>query len=34
MRGEVLGSERRRLWSDDAKLAIVSWIGIDGATAT
>lgn len=34
MRGEVLGVERRRRWSDDAKLAIVSSVGIDGATVT
>lgn len=34
MRGEVLGAERRRRWSDDAKLAIVSSVGIDGATVT
>ena len=32
MRGEVHGVERRR-WSDDEKLAIVSSVGIDGATA-
>ena len=34
MRGEILGAERRRRWSDDAKLAIVSSVGIDGATVT
>ena len=34
MRGEVLGVERRRRWSDDDKLAIVSSVGIDGATLT
>ncbi len=34
MRGEVLGAERRRRWSDDAKLAIISSVGIDGATVT
>ena len=34
MRGEVLGAERRRRWSDDEKLAIVSSVGIDGATVT
>lgn len=28
MRGEVLGAERRRRWSDDAKLEIVSSVGI------
>jgi transposase len=34
MRGEVLGVERRRRWDDDVKLAIVSAVGIDGATFT
>lgn len=34
MRGEVLGFERRRRWSDDEKLAIVSSVGIDGVTVT
>ena len=34
MRGEVLGVERRRLWDDEMKLAIVSAVGIDGATVT
>ena len=34
MRGEVLGVERRRRWSDDEKLAIVSSVGIDGASVT
>lgn len=34
MRGEVLGIERRRRWSDEAKLAIVSSVGLDGATVT
>ena len=34
MRGEVLGVERRRRWDDEAKLAIVSAVGIDGATVT
>jgi len=34
MRGEVLGVERRRRWDDDVKLAIVSAVGIDGATVT
>ena len=34
MRGEVLGAERRRRWSDDSKLEIVSSVGIDGATVT
>jgi transposase len=34
MRGEVLGVERRRRWDDEAKLAIVSAVGVDGATVT
>ncbi len=34
MRGEVLGVERRRRWNDDDKLAILSSVGIDGATVT
>ena len=34
MRGEVLGVERRRRWDDEVKLAIVSAVGIDGATVT
>ncbi|WP_374765246.1 IS66-like element accessory protein TnpA [Yunchengibacter salinarum] len=34
MRGEVLGIERRRRWCDDDKLAIVSSVGVDGATVT
>jgi len=34
MRVEVLGVERRRRWNDDDKLAIVSSVGIDGATVT
>jgi transposase len=34
LRGEVLGVERRRRWSDEEKLAIVSSVGIDGATVT
>lgn len=34
MRGEVLGVERRRRWDDEMKLAIVSAVGIDGATVT
>lgn len=34
MRGEVLGIERRRRWSDDEKLAIVSSAGVDGVTVT
>ena len=32
MRGDILGIERRRRWSDQDKLLIVSSVGIDGAT--
>ena len=34
MRGDILGIERRRRWRDQDKLAIVSSVGIDGATVT
>ncbi|SFQ00034.1 IS66-like element accessory protein TnpA [Tranquillimonas alkanivorans] len=34
MRGEVLGIERRRRWPDEEKLAVVSSVGVDGATVT
>lgn len=34
MRGEVLGIERRRRWSDEEKLAIVSSAGVGGVTVT
>lgn len=34
MRGEILGLERRRFWSDEDKLEIVMSVGIDGATVT
>jgi len=34
MRGEILGVERRRYWGDDEKLAIVSAVGVSGATVT
>ena len=34
MRSEVLGVERRRRWDNNDKLAIVSSVGIDGATVT
>jgi transposase len=34
MRGEILGVERRRRWDDDDKLAIVSAVGVGGATVT
>lgn len=32
MRGDVLGFERRRRWSDEAKLGIVTSVGVGGAT--
>ena len=34
MRGEILGLERRRRWSDEEKLGIVMSVGIDCATVT
>lgn len=34
MRGEILGVERRRRWSDEEKLAIVASVGVYGATVT
>ena len=34
MRGSILGVERRRRWSEEAKLAVVRSVGIDGATVT
>ena len=34
MRGEILGVERRRYWGDDEKLAVVSEVGVGGATVT
>lgn len=34
MRGEVLGFERRRRWSDDEKLSIVREVSVGGATTT
>ena len=34
MLGEVLGVERRRRWSDEEKLEILSEVGIGGATVT
>lgn len=34
MRGEILGLERRRRWSDEDKLGIVMSVGIDNATVT
>ncbi len=34
MRGDILGLERRRRWSNKAKLEIVLSVGVDGATVT
>lgn len=34
MRGEILGVERRRHWSDEEKPSIVTSVGIDWATVT
>lgn len=34
VRGEVLGVERRRRWSDQEKLAILQSVGIGGATVS
>jgi transposase len=34
MRGEILGFERRRHWSDEEKLGIVMAVGVDDATVT
>jgi len=34
MRGEILGLERRRRWSNDEKLSIVMAVGVNGATIT
>lgn len=34
MRMEILGHERRRRWRVEEKLAIVSSVGVDGATVT
>ena len=34
VRGEILGVERRRRWSDQEKLAIVQSVGVCGATVT
>lgn len=34
MRGEVLGLERRRRWSDDEKLSIVREVSVGGASTT
>ena len=34
MRGDILGLERRRRWSDEAKLEIVLSVGLGGTTVT
>jgi len=34
MRGELLGLERRRRWSDEEKIGIVMSVGFDGASVT
>ncbi len=34
MLGEVLGVERRRRWSADEKLEILSEVGVGGASVT
>ena len=34
MRGEILGLERRRRWSDEEKLSIVLSVGVNGATVS
>ena len=34
MKGEVLGVERRRRWSDAEKLSILASVGVNGATVT
>ena len=34
MLGEVLGVERRRRWSEDEKLEILSEVGVGGASVT
>ena len=34
MRGEILGVERRRRWSDEEKLSIVLSVGVNGATVS
>lgn len=34
MRGEILGVERRRRWSDQEKLAILQSVGVCGASVT
>ncbi len=32
MRQEVLGAEHRRHWTDEEKLAVISEVGVNGAT--
>ena len=34
MKGEILGVERRRRWSEGEKLAILAAVGVNGATVT
>ncbi len=34
MRGDILGQERRRRWTNEDKLEIVLSVGVDGATVT
>lgn len=34
MRGDILGLERRRRWSDEEKLGIALSVGAEGATVT
>ena len=34
MQGEVLGVERRRRWSEEEKLEILSEVGVFGASVT
>ena len=34
MRGDILGLERRRRWSDEEKLGIVLSVGVEGTTVT
>lgn len=34
MRGDILGPERRRRWSEEEKLGIVLSVGVEGATVT
>ena len=34
MQGEVLGVERRRRWSEDEKLEVLSEVGVGGSSVT